>query len=86
MKSPFPGMDPYLERHWRDVHATLISCARERLNRILPADLAARTDDRVYAEPDCELDSELITEHFIEIIKLNDHQIVTAIEFMSPTN
>ena len=20
MKSPFPGMDPYLERHWRDVH------------------------------------------------------------------
>ncbi|MGO9470092.1 MAG: DUF4058 family protein, partial [Isosphaeraceae bacterium] len=20
MKSPFPGMDPYLERHWGDVH------------------------------------------------------------------
>ena len=20
MPSPFPGMDPYLEAHWRDVH------------------------------------------------------------------
>ena len=24
MPSPFPGMDPYLESHWRDVHARLI--------------------------------------------------------------
>jgi len=20
MKSPFPGMDPYLQRHWGDIH------------------------------------------------------------------
>jgi len=24
MKSPFPGMDPYLERYWRDLHQSLI--------------------------------------------------------------
>ena len=24
MPSPFPGMDPYLEAHWRDVHATVL--------------------------------------------------------------
>ena len=36
MKSPFPGMDPYLERHWRDVHAELISLARTALNKELP--------------------------------------------------
>src|SRR5689334_18576778 len=55
MTSPFPGMDPYLERRWRDVHASLIQCARERLNQLLPADLAARTEDRVYVESSGEL-------------------------------
>ena len=24
MPSPFPGMDPYLEAHWGDVHTRLI--------------------------------------------------------------
>ena len=24
MASPFPGMDPYLEQFWRNVHASLI--------------------------------------------------------------
>jgi hypothetical protein len=24
MNSPFPGMDPYLEPHWLDVHARLV--------------------------------------------------------------
>jgi hypothetical protein len=23
-RSPFPGMDPYLELHWRDVHLALV--------------------------------------------------------------
>jgi hypothetical protein len=123
MKSPFPGMDPYLERRWRDVHATLISYARELLNKQLPPDLAARTEDRVYVEsggesiraihPDVrvseqqplpemtlpelssvtvaqpimiELDAEPVTEHFIEIIELDGERVVTAIEFISPTN
>jgi hypothetical protein len=30
MKSPFPGMDPYLEQHWRDVHSSLIIYARDQ--------------------------------------------------------
>lgn len=28
MKSPFPGMDPYLEQHWRDVRHNLITFAQ----------------------------------------------------------
>jgi hypothetical protein len=28
MPSPFPGMDPYLEVHWRDIHASLIIYSR----------------------------------------------------------
>jgi len=29
MASPFPGMDPYLEQFWRDVHARLIIYAAD---------------------------------------------------------
>lgn len=47
MPSPFPGMDPYLERHWRDVHAALVSEARFMLNGRLPPDLLARCEERV---------------------------------------
>ncbi len=36
MKSPFPGMDPYLEEHWGDVHHNLITFAQGLLNDNLP--------------------------------------------------
>ena len=39
MPSPFPGMDPYLEQHWGDVHHNLISFAEGWLNERLPRDL-----------------------------------------------
>jgi hypothetical protein len=35
MKSPFPGMDPYLEQHWLDVHHRLATYARDQLQRKL---------------------------------------------------
>lgn len=47
MPSPFPGMDPYLEAHWRDVHAGLVVYARDALQGILPAALRGRVDERV---------------------------------------
>jgi hypothetical protein len=50
MKSPFPGMDPYLERHWLDVHNRLVMLASVLLNERLPSDLVASTDERVKVE------------------------------------
>ena len=50
MKSPFPGMDPYLERHWLDVHGSLNLYIRDELQPQLPADLAARMEESVYVE------------------------------------
>jgi hypothetical protein len=38
-QSPFPGMDPYLEAKWSEVHASLIVYARNQLNLQLPEDL-----------------------------------------------
>lgn len=51
MKSPFPGMDPYLERYWRSVHHSLIADAQEQLNEQLPSDLLAVVGERVFIEP-----------------------------------
>ncbi len=50
MKSPFPGMDPYLEQHWRDVHHRLITYACDRMQSALPGDLRARMEERVFVE------------------------------------
>jgi hypothetical protein len=50
MKSPFPGMDPYLEKHWRDVHHNLITFAQGELNPQLPGDLRVRVEERIFVE------------------------------------
>ena len=47
MPSPFPGMDPFLEPHWPDVHGALIQLSKSELNRQLPEDLVARSEERV---------------------------------------
>jgi Protein of unknown function (DUF4058) len=51
MRSPFPGMDPFLEQFWGDVHHTLINRSRAAIQKELPADLVARVDERVFVEP-----------------------------------
>ena len=50
MGSPFPGMDPYLEQHWRDVHHRLVTYASDMLQLKLPPDLRARVEERVFLE------------------------------------
>jgi hypothetical protein len=48
MKSPFPGMDPYLEQFWREIHAGLIIYARDQLQDKLPPGLRCRVEERVF--------------------------------------
>lgn len=50
MKNPFPGMNPYLEQYWGDVHSALITDARDALQNQLPGDLRARMQERVFVE------------------------------------
>jgi Protein of unknown function (DUF4058) len=49
-KSPFPGLDPYLEMHWGDAHQRLIMYAADALQSGLPESLLARVGERVYVE------------------------------------
>ncbi len=125
MPSPFPGMDPYLEAHWRDIHTRLIIYASDAIQSVLPASLRARVEERVLLEtpqgirpqplyPDMriveytpkrgpetrpeggvataeplliETPFESPTETFLEIIDPESgNRVVTAIEFLSPSN
>jgi hypothetical protein len=54
MKSPFPGMDPYLEPHRLDIHSRLVIYACDQLQETLPDDLVARVEERVYLEKEDE--------------------------------
>ncbi len=44
-KNPFPGMNPWLQRKWSDVHTMLIGYIRDSLSPELPPDLAAYAED-----------------------------------------
>ncbi len=53
MRSPFPGMDPYLERYWDDVHVSLCTEIRTALQPNLPKGLRARAAQSIkLEEPD----------------------------------
>lgn len=54
MKNPFPGMNPWLEDYWRDVHAKLLVYACDQLNDELPAGLSARVDERLAIDAEDE--------------------------------
>ena len=45
-------MDPFLELHWGDVHSAIIHELRAALSPILPEDLRARVEERVFVESD----------------------------------
>ena len=49
---PFPGMDPYLERFWRDVHHRLVTYACDQIQPQLAPELCARMEERVFVTGD----------------------------------
>ena len=51
-KSPFPGMDPWLESHWGDMHTSMTTYARDQLQPQLPAGLRARVEEYVAVAAD----------------------------------
>jgi hypothetical protein len=124
MSSPFPGMDPYLESRWRDVHTRIMVYAVDAISDLLPEGLVAWVEEGVSvdvgdyvraiapdiniadksgnrsrnggvatasplvaAEPIIVPVSEPLTQRHIEIVdQTTGQKVVTAIEFLSPTN
>jgi hypothetical protein len=58
-KSPFPGMDPFLEPHWLDVHQRLITYISDQLQDRLPSDLCSRVEERVVLEDEAGIGIQL---------------------------
>lgn len=52
--SPFPGMDPWLQRFWGNVHNKLCTYVSDSLNDQLAPGLVAVTEQRVFIENDVE--------------------------------
>ncbi len=50
MKSPFPGMDPYLEPYWSNFHVLMMGALTAALNQSLPRGLQARPEQEVRIE------------------------------------
>jgi hypothetical protein len=86
MPSPFPGMDPYLEQSWGDVHHRLITYATDQLQPTLPGDLRARIEELLTeVHPTGASFNESPPEAFIQIIDVaSGRRVVTVIEILSP--
>jgi hypothetical protein len=66
MKSPFPGMDPYLEARWGDVHARFMVYAADALAPQLPPNLVAHVEEYMSVESDDE------TERFASEVRVEE--------------
>ena len=67
MKEPFPGINPWLQQFWRDVHARLLVYAADELNAKLPPVLQATVDARIAIDagedqPHCYVPDVAVTE------------------------
>lgn len=83
MKSPFPGMDPFIEaRHlWGDFHDNLIVDLQRAIQRQLPARYVARINDRVFYEtedPEVELILKNRARPDVEVIRKPDHPAASS--------
>jgi hypothetical protein len=54
IRSPFPGMDPWLERFWEDTRQRVLTYAADALQEQLPGGLRARLQERVFVESPLE--------------------------------
>jgi hypothetical protein len=85
MRSPFPGMDPYIEACglWGDFHHDLISEIKNALAQAAPERYLVRAGERSYVV----LVEEEHREAFVEIYEATPEQrLVTKIEILSPSN
>jgi hypothetical protein len=51
-QNPFPGMNPYLEQYWRDVHTRLMTYLCDQLQGELPEGLWATVEEEVTVDDD----------------------------------
>jgi hypothetical protein len=90
MPSPFPGMNPYIERAsvWHDFHESFLPQVREALTAQVVPRYFVRIDEHMYihAVPSGlpEFDTEALS--YLEIRDRENNELITVVELLSPTN
>lgn len=88
MRSPFPGMDPFIEACglWEDLHAALIHEIKYALTPLIPDRYIIRTGERLYRVRRDSSEEEH-RETFVDIFEANPElRLKTSIEVLSPSN
>ncbi len=71
-------MDPYLEAYWLDVHGSLVIDSKNALNRVLPDDLAAYSEERVAVESPSDADRETHYNPDIRVVDMSGGSVAVA--------
>ncbi len=88
MKSPFVGMDPYIESNglWRNFHGNLLIKIQDTLADLVPPHYLVRAEERSYLILSAFIESE-VRETYIEVFVTEpEHRLITTIEVLSPSN
>ena len=72
MSSPIPGVDPYLEQYWGDIHTSLMVYMRDQIDEQLPSGLQARVEESVNI--DLEARSRWV---YPDVAIVEDHNVVS---------
>ena len=90
MRSPFPGMDPFLEdpTTWSDFHARLIPVLSDLLTERVAPHFFVRIDTRVYTVAFDDPEERLLEVHerYLEVHDSRRREVVATIEVLSPAN
>lgn len=78
MPSPFPGMNPYLERDiaWHDFHKRFLILGAGIIGAQIRPDYIVRVDDHIG----------MPLEAYLSIIDRQSREVVTVVELLSPAN
>ncbi len=83
MPSPFPGMNPYLERDtvWSDFHSEYCKAIKKALVPQVQPEFYVKFNEHIYVH-----DGMRLRVLFVEIFDKEDNTLVTLIELLSPAN
>ena len=88
MPSPFPGMDPYIERKhsWRNFHTFFLTYLATKLNSLLPAEFGASCEGRIYVLPNQSMLYPDVRVHQIKpIVKEPKNEYIAVLERGAPS-
>lgn len=80
--NPFPGMNPWLERHWSDIHSALTLYARDVIDQALPRGLQARVEEYPAVDGPDEEEGDDVPRRFVPDVTIYDTRATGV--FLSP--